>query len=79
MLRFSRAVKATVRHDEILEEGFNPKYFANYWKNKKGDVHHFFYEYGFLKRIENDKLKYNFIGMVGLLILLITYNLSPIF
>jgi len=55
---FNRAGKATVRQDKILEEGFNPKYFTHYWKNKKGDVYLFCYEYGFLKRTENAKVKY---------------------
>ena len=55
---FNRAGKATVRQEKILEEGFNPKYFTHYWKNKKGDVYLFCYEYGFLKRTENGKVKY---------------------
>lgn len=55
---FNRAGKATVRQEKILEEGFNPKYFTHYWKNNKGDVYLFCYEYGFLKRTENGKVKY---------------------
>ncbi len=55
---FNKAGKATVRKKVIIDEGFNPKYFTHYWKNKKGDVYLFCYEYGFLKKIENQKEKY---------------------
>jgi hypothetical protein len=62
---FNRAGKATVRQEKILEEGFNPKYFTNYWKNKKGDVYLFCYEYGFLKRTENGRVKYVLVEWQG--------------
>lgn len=55
---YNRAGKATVRKECLLSEGFNPKYFTHYWKNKKGDVYLFCYEYGFLERREQAKLKY---------------------
>ncbi len=55
---FNRAGKATVRKQVLIDEGFNPKYFTHYWKNKKGDVYLFCYEYGFMKKIENNKEKY---------------------
>ena len=55
---FNRAGKATVRAQVLLDEGFNPKYFTHYWKNKKGDVYLFCYEYGFLKKTENHNEKY---------------------
>ena len=55
---FNRAGKATVRSERLLEQGFNPNYFTNYWKNTKGDVYLFCYEYGFLKRTENNHTKY---------------------
>ncbi|MDG1332592.1 MAG: hypothetical protein P8P74_09700 [Crocinitomicaceae bacterium] len=55
---FNKAGKATVRKEQLLKEGFNPKYFTNYWKNKKGDVYLFCYEYGFLERKENGRFKY---------------------
>ena len=55
---FNKAGKATVRTETILELGFNPKYFTHYWKNSKGDVYLFVYEYGFLKRREGNKEKY---------------------
>jgi hypothetical protein len=55
---YNKAGKATVRKTVLLNEGFDPKYFTHYWKNKKGDVYLFCYEYGFLKKTENNKEKY---------------------
>ncbi len=55
---FNRAGKSTVRIEKIVEAGFNPKYFTHYWKNQKGDVYLFCYEFGFLKRTENGNAKY---------------------
>jgi len=55
---FNKAGKATVRAEKLIEFGFNPHYFTHYWKNTKGDVYLFVYEYGFLKRKENNKEKY---------------------
>ena len=55
---FNKAGKATVRKEVIIDEGFNPKFFTHYWKNRKGDVYLFCYEYGFLSRVENNKEKY---------------------
>ncbi len=51
--QFNKAGKATVRCQVLEDLGFNAKYFTHYWKNKKGDVYLFAYEYGFLKRKEN--------------------------
>jgi hypothetical protein len=55
---FNKAGKATIRTDQLNSEGFNPNYFTHYWKNTKGDVYLFVYEYGFLKRTENTIEKY---------------------
>ena len=55
---YNKAGKATVRAEELLKEGFNPNYFTHYWKNQKGDVYLFCYEYGFLNRVESEKEKY---------------------
>lgn len=55
---FNKAGKATVRAQILLEQGFNPNFFTHYWKNQKGDVYLFVYEYGFLKRKENNRDKY---------------------
>ena len=51
-----RSVLQKMRSKAIA--GFNPKYFTHYWKNQKGDVYLFCYEFGFLKRTENGKAKY---------------------
>ena len=50
--------KVTVRQELLLDDGFNPKFFTHYWKNTKGDVYLFVYEFGFMKRYENGKEKY---------------------
>ncbi len=55
---FNRAGKAVVRKEKILNAGFNPKYFTHYWKNNKGEVYLFCYEFGFLEKKENSKSKY---------------------
>jgi len=55
---YNKAGKATLRAETILELGFDPNFFTHYWKNKKGDVYLFVYEYGFLKRREGNKEKY---------------------
>jgi len=55
---YNKAGKATVRAEIILNLGFNPNFFTHYWKNKKGDVYLFVYEYGFLKRMEHGREKY---------------------
>ncbi len=55
---FNKAGKATVRAEIILDLGFDPNFFTHYWKNNKGDVYLFVYEYGFLKRKEGNKEKF---------------------
>lgn len=55
---FNKAGKATIRKEKLLEAGFNPKYFTHYWKNTKGDIYLFCYEFGFIQRTENNRLKY---------------------
>lgn len=46
---FNKAGLATVRKEKLHENGFNPKYFTHYWKNKENKVYLFCYEYGFLR------------------------------
>lgn len=55
---FNKAGKATVRADTLLELGFNDKFTTHHWKNSKGDIYFFVFEYGFLKRKENGLEKY---------------------
>ncbi len=54
----NRAGKAIVRQNILMEQGFNPKFFTHYWKNKKGEVYLFVYEYGFLSKYENSSRKF---------------------
>lgn len=56
--KYNRVGMTSLRQSVLLEEGFNPKYFTNYWKNKNGDVYLFVYDYGFLKLKDNNKDKY---------------------
>jgi len=56
--QFNKAGKATVRLHTLTNEGFNPNFFTHYWKNKKGDVYLFVYEFGFLKISERNIEKY---------------------
>ncbi len=55
---YNKGGKVTVRCERLLNLGFNPNFFTHFWRNKKGDVYWFVFEYGFLKRTENDKKKY---------------------
>jgi hypothetical protein len=66
VLRKNRAIlakyniksKATVRKSVLLEEGFNPRFFTHYWKNKAGDTYLFCYDQGFKEVKDNHKDKY---------------------
>ncbi len=62
---YNKAGKATIRSQMLLELGFNPNFFTHYWKNNKGDVYLFVYEYGFLKKKENNIEKYILIKWQG--------------
>ena len=55
---YNKGGKVTVRKEVLLKEGFNPKYFTHYWKNDKGQVYLFCYEFGFLSLKEKEKEKY---------------------
>ena len=55
---YNKGGKVTIRSNVLLDLGFDPKYFTHYWKNQKGDVYLFVYEFGFLKKLENGKDKY---------------------
>lgn len=55
---YNKGGKVTVRRLVLLNEGFNPKYFTHYWKNNKGQVYLFCYEYGFLRLEEHGIDKY---------------------
>jgi len=56
--KFNKSGFTTIRKSKLIEEGLNPKFFTHYWKNQKGDVYLFVYEYGFLQKNDNGKVKY---------------------
>ena len=55
---YNKAGKSIIRKEELLKEGFDPNRFTHYWKNKKGDVYLFCFEFGFLEKKEGNKQKY---------------------
>ena len=55
---FNKGGKVIVRAELINELGFDPNFFTHYWKNKKGEVYLFVYEYGFMKIKEATNEKY---------------------
>lgn len=56
--RYNREGYTTLRKEKLIEAGFNPHFFTHYWKNHKGQVYLFCYEYGFLEIIQQGKKKY---------------------
>ncbi len=56
--RYNKSGFTTIRKTILIADGFNPKFFTHYWKNQKGDVYLFVYEFGFLSKKENQKEKY---------------------
>lgn len=55
---FNKGGKVTIRSEILKEKGFNPNFFTHYWKNAKGEVYLFVYEFGFLKTTEHNIEKY---------------------
>ncbi len=55
---YNKGGKVTVRTKLLREKGFDPNFFSHYWKNGKGQVYLFVYEYGFLKTTERNIDKY---------------------
>jgi len=56
--RYNKSGFTTIRRSELITQGFDPRFFTHYWKNKKGDVYLFVYEYGFLSKKDIGKDKY---------------------
>lgn len=56
--KYNRSGYTTIRKKVLIEEGFNPKFFTHYWKNQKGDVYLFVYEYGFLNKVVRGRERY---------------------
>tara|TARA_R110002051_G_scaffold4043_8_gene21475 strand:- start:16841 stop:17212 length:372 start_codon:yes stop_codon:yes gene_type:complete len=55
---YNKSGYTTVRSTVLLNDGFDPKFFTHYWKNKKNDVYLFCYDYGYLKINKNGITKY---------------------
>lgn len=55
---YNKSGMSSLRKEKLLNEGFNPNYFTHYWKNNKGQVYLFCYEYGFLLLKDQEKEKY---------------------
>ncbi|WP_417369549.1 hypothetical protein [Gelidibacter japonicus] len=55
---YNKGGKVTIRAQVLLDQGFDPNFFTHYWKNQKGEVYLFVYEFGFIKRTEYGKEKY---------------------
>lgn len=56
--KYNQTGFASIEISKFEQMGFNPNYFTHYWKNKKGEVYLFCYEYGFLKKKAKGKLRY---------------------
>ncbi|MDH5399051.1 MAG: hypothetical protein OEX02_12950 [Cyclobacteriaceae bacterium] len=55
--KYNQSGFTTLRKEKLHEEGFNPRFFTHYWKNSKGQVYLFCYDYGFLD-LHDQKDKY---------------------
>ena len=58
LAHFNTAGKSNIRKTKLIDEGFNPHFFTHYWKNKKGDVYFFCFDFGFLEVKERNLTKY---------------------
>lgn len=56
--QYNRWGHTTLRKDVLHREGFDPNYFTHYWKNSRGQVYLFVFDYGFLSLKQNGKEKY---------------------
>ena len=56
--KYNMAGLETIRKEKLIEEGFNPNYFTHYWKNSKGQVYLFVYDYGYEELNKEGKKKY---------------------
>ena len=56
--QYNKAGKSIVRATVLLRSGFNPNFFTHYWRNRRGEVYFFVFEYGYFSTNENGKEKY---------------------
>jgi hypothetical protein len=52
---YNYAGLSQIRIEKLNEAGFNENVFTHFWKNKKGQVYLFCYDFGFLKMKEKNK------------------------
>ncbi len=55
---YNKAGKSIVKTEILIQQGFDPNFFTHFWKNQKGDIYLFAYEFGFLLKKENQTNKY---------------------
>jgi hypothetical protein len=58
LAKYNIKSKVTVRKEVLLNEGFNPRVFTHYWKNRAGDTYLFCYDQGFKEVIDRERKKY---------------------
>ena len=56
--QYNQSGFTTLRKQELLKKGFDPNFFTHYWKNGKGEVYFFCYDFGFKAIVQNQKEKY---------------------
>ena len=56
--KYNRTGMTSLRREVLHKEGFDPNFFTHYWKNKKGGVYLFSYDYGIQKIMDGVKEKY---------------------
>lgn len=56
--KYNQKGYTTLRKEVLLQNGFNPRFFTHYWKNQKGQVYLFCYDYGFLEIKKENTKKY---------------------
>ena len=55
---YNKSGLSTECKELLLKEGFSPQFFTNYWKNNKGQVYLFCYEFGFMELKKATSIKY---------------------
>ncbi|UKN00182.1 hypothetical protein K6119_10605 [Paracrocinitomix mangrovi] len=55
---YNQAGKTTVRKEELLKKGFNPRFITHYFKTQQGDTYLFCYDQGFKEVRDNNKDKF---------------------
>ncbi|MFK7758031.1 MAG: hypothetical protein AB8B53_13965 [Flavobacteriales bacterium] len=61
MKKYNASGYATIRKQELINEGFNPRFTTHSWKNRKGEEYKFIFEFGFLETEYQGKIKYKLI------------------